>query len=103
MGSLLLQAGEPGRRFATPNARVMLHQPSGGAQGQATDIEIHAREILAIRERLNQIYVKHTGQDIETIRRALERDNFMTASDAKTFGLIDEVFEKRPDPQSKAA
>jgi ATP-dependent Clp protease protease subunit len=103
MGSLLLQAGEPGRRFATPNARVMLHQPSGGAQGQATDIEIHAREILAIRERLNQIYVKHTGQDIETIRRALERDNFMTAQDAKTFGLIDEVFEKRPDPQAKAA
>jgi ATP-dependent Clp protease protease subunit len=103
MGSLLLQAGEPGRRFATPNARVMLHQPSGGAQGQATDIEIHAREILAIRERLNQIYVKHTGQDIETIRRALERDNFMTAADARTFGLIDEVFEKRPDPQSKAA
>jgi ATP-dependent Clp protease protease subunit len=103
MGSLLLQAGEPGRRFATPNARVMLHQPSGGAQGQATDIEIHAREILAIRERLNQIYVKHTGQDIETIRRALERDNFMTAQDAKAFGLIDEVFEKRPDPQAKAA
>jgi ATP-dependent Clp protease protease subunit len=103
MGSLLLQAGEPGRRFATPNARVMLHQPSGGAQGQATDIEIHAREILAIRERLNQIYVKHTGQDIDTIRRALERDNFMTAQDAKTFGLIDEVFEKRPDPQAKAA
>ena len=103
MGSLLLQAGEAGRRFATPNARVMLHQPSGGAQGQATDIEIHAREILAIRERLNQIYVKHTGQDIETIRRALERDNFMTAADAKAFGLIDEVFEKRPDPQAKAA
>ncbi len=103
MGSLLLQAGEPGRRFATPNARVMLHQPSGGAQGQATDIEIHAREILAVRERLNQLYVKHTGQDIEIIRRALERDNFMTASEAKTFGLIDEVFEKRPDPQSKAA
>lgn len=103
MGSLLLQAGEPGRRFATPNARVMLHQPSGGAQGQATDIEIHAREILAIRERLNQIYVKHTGQDIETIRRALERDNFLTAADAKAFGLIDEVLEKRPDPQAKAA
>ncbi len=103
MGSLLLQAGEAGRRFATPNARVMLHQPSGGAQGQATDIEIHAREILAIRERLNQIYVKHTGQDIEIIRRALERDNFMTAQDAKTFGLIDEVFEKRPDPQAQAA
>jgi len=103
MGSLLLQAGEPGRRFATPNARVMLHQPSGGAQGQASDIEIHAREILAVRERLNQIYVKHTGQDIETIRRALERDNFLTAADAKTFGLIDEVFEKRPDPQAQAA
>ncbi len=103
MGSLLLQAGQAGHRFATPNARVMLHQPSGGAQGQATDIEIHAREILAIRERLNQIYVKHTGQDIETIRRALERDNFMTAADAKAFGLIDEVYETRPDPQAKAA
>jgi ATP-dependent Clp protease protease subunit len=101
--SLLLTAGAKGKRYALPNSRVMIHQPSGGAQGQATDIEIQAREILYLRGRLNQIYVKHTGQDIETIRRALERDNFMTAADAKTFGLIDEVFEKRPDPQSKAA
>ena len=98
MGSLLLAAGEAGHRFATPHARVMLHQPSGGAQGQATDIEIHAREILAVRERLNEIYVKHTGQDIERIRKELERDNFLTPLEAKEFGLIDEVFEKRPDP-----
>ncbi len=100
MGSLLLAAGEAGHRFATPNARIMLHQPSGGAQGQATDIEIHAREILAVRERLNNIYVKHTGQDIETIRTQLERDNFMTPDQAKEFGIIDEVFEKRPDPMA---
>ena len=98
MGSLLLAAGEKGQRFATTNARVMLHQPSGGAQGQATDIEIHAREILAVRARLNEIYVMHTGQDIETIQKALERDNFLTADDAKTFGIIDEVIAKRPDP-----
>ena len=100
MGSLLLAAGEKGQRAATTHARVMLHQPSGGAQGQATDIEIHAREILAIRERLNQIYVKHTGQDIDTIQKALERDNFLTAEQAKEFGIIDEVIENRPDPST---
>lgn len=97
MGSLLLTAGEKDLRFALPNARVMLHQPSGGAQGQATDIEIQAREILAIRERLNQLYVNHTGQDMETIKETLERDKFMTAEGAKEFGLIDEVVTKRPE------
>ena len=97
MGSLLLAAGEADMRHALPNARVMLHQPSGGAQGQATDIEIHAREILAIRERLNQIYVHHTGQDIETVEKALERDNFLTAEAAQEFGIIDEVVVNRPD------
>lgn len=96
MGSLLLAAGEAGKRFALPNARVMIHQPSGGAQGQATDIEIHAREILAMRARLNNIYVQHTGQPLDVIERAMERDNFMTAADAKAFGLIDEVVTKRP-------
>jgi ATP-dependent Clp protease, protease subunit len=96
MGSLLLTAGEKGMRFALPHARVMLHQPSGGAQGQATDIEIQAREILALRERLNNIYVKHTGQSLDTIENALERDNFMTAETAKEFGLIDEVVNERP-------
>ena len=95
MGSLLLCAGAKGKRFALPNSRVMVHQPSGGAQGQATDIEIQAREILALRARLNQIYVDHTGQDLETIENAVERDNFMTAEVAKAFGLIDEVVEKR--------
>jgi ATP-dependent Clp protease protease subunit len=95
MGSLLLTAGEKGMRFALPHARVMLHQPSGGAQGQATDIEIQAREILALRERLNNIYVKHTGQAYETIEKALDRDNFMTADTAKEFGLIDEVVAER--------
>ena len=97
MGSLLLAAGEQDMRFALPNSRIMLHQPSGGAQGQATDIEIHAREILAIRERLNEIYAHHTGQDIETVRNALERDNFLTADAAQEFGLIDEVVTKRPE------
>ena len=97
MGSLLLAAGEKEMRFALPNSRIMLHQPSGGAQGQASDIEIHAREILAIRERLNEIYAHHTGQDIETVRTSLERDNFLTAQAAKEFGLIDEVVEKRPE------
>jgi ATP-dependent Clp protease protease subunit len=95
MGSLLLTAGEEGMRFALPHARVMLHQPSGGAQGQATDIEIQAREILALRERLNNIYVKHTGQTYETIEKSLDRDNFMTAERAKEFGLIDQVVSKR--------
>ncbi len=102
MGSLLLCCGAKGRRFALPNARVMIHQPSGGFQGQATDIEIHAKEILSIRARLNQIYVEQTGQSLETIERAMERDNFMTAEEAKNFGLIDEVIKNRPvDDTSK--
>ena len=98
MGSLLLTAGEPGHRFALPNARIMVHQPSGGFQGQATDILIHAREIEALKRRLNEIYVKHTGREYEAIHTALERDNFMTADAAKEFGLIDEVIQKRPEP-----
>ena len=98
MGSLLLAAGEAGHRFALPNARIMVHQPSGGFQGQATDILIHAREIEALKKRLNEIYVKHTGRDYDTIVQALERDNFMTADAAKEFGLIDEVIQKRPEP-----
>jgi ATP-dependent Clp protease protease subunit len=103
MGSLLLCAGAPGKRYALPNARVMVHQPSGGAQGQAADIEIQAREILKLRERLNQIYVEHTGQDLETIERAMDRDNFMSPEEAKAFGLIDEVVEKRPTPDGDDA
>jgi ATP-dependent Clp protease protease subunit len=106
MGSLLLTAGEKGRRFSLPNSRVMIHQPSGGAQGQATDIEIQAREILKLRQRLNEIYVKHTGQPIEKIALAVERDNFMSAEEAKAFGLIDEVVDKRPggaESEKKAA
>ena len=95
MGSLLLAAGAPGSRAALPNARIMVHQPSGGAQGQATDIEIQAREILALRSRLNGIYVKHTGKTLAVIENAMERDNFMTAEQAKEFGLIDQVVEKR--------
>jgi ATP-dependent Clp protease, protease subunit len=95
MGSLLLAAGAPGSRAALPNARIMVHQPSGGAQGQATDIEIQAREILALRSRLNGIYVKHTGKALSVIENAMERDNFMTAEQAKEFGLIDQVVEKR--------
>lgn len=98
MGSLLLTAGAPGKRYALPNARIMVHQPSGGFQGQATDIEIHAREILAVRARLNEIYVKHTGQKLDDIEKAMERDNFMTPEAAKGFGIIDEVIEKRPAP-----
>ncbi|GGD14580.1 ATP-dependent Clp protease proteolytic subunit [Pyruvatibacter mobilis] len=97
MGSLLLAAGEKDMRFALPNARIMVHQPSGGFQGQASDIEIHAREVLALRERLNQIYVKHTGQPIDAVQDALERDNFMTPESAKDFGLIDQIMENRPD------
>jgi ATP-dependent Clp protease, protease subunit len=96
MGSLLLAAGEPGMRYALPNARIMIHQPSGGFQGQATDIEIHAREILNLKARLNQIYVKHTGQKLAHIEKNMERDNFMTAETAKEFGLIDQIVEKRP-------
>ncbi len=98
MGSLLLTAGAAGHRFSLPNSRVMVHQPSGGAQGQATDIEIQAKEILKLRQRLNEIYVKHTGQPIEVIERALERDNFMSAEEAKAFHLIDEVVTERPKP-----
>ena len=96
MGSLLLCAGTPKKRYALPNSRVMVHQPSGGAQGQAADIEIQAREILKLRERLNQIYVEHTGQDLETIEKAMDRDNFMAPDEAKEFGLIDEVVTQRP-------
>jgi len=96
MGSLLLCAGAKGKRYSLPNSRIMIHQPSGGAQGQATDIEIQAREILKLRQRLNEIYVKHTGQQIDKISTAVERDNFMSAEEAKTFGLIDEVVTKRP-------
>ncbi len=97
MGSLLLCAGEKGQRFALTNARIMVHQPSGGAQGQSTDIQIQAREILKTRTRLQEIYVKHTGQTYDAVDTALERDNFMSADEAKTWGLIDEVYEKRPD------
>lgn len=96
MGSLLLTAGAKGKRFSLPNARVMIHQPSGGAQGQATDIEIQAREILALRARLNNMYVQHTGQPLDVIERAMERDKYMTADEAKEFGLIDEVVSNRP-------
>ena len=101
MGSLLLTAGAKGKRFALPNARVRIHQPSGGAQGQATDIEIQAREILAMRARLNSIYVEHTGQPLEVIERSMERDNFMTAEQAKEFGLIDEVVTSRPSNEDE--
>ncbi len=95
MGSLLLAAGQKDMRFALPNARIMVHQPSGGFQGQASDIELHAREILALRGRLNAIYAEHTGQPVKKIEEALERDNFMTAEAAKEFGLIDQVLAKR--------
>ena len=96
MGSLLLCAGAEGKRYALPNARIMIHQPSGGFQGQATDIEIHAREILALRARLNQIYVDHTGQKLEVIEDAMERDRFLSPEEAKEFGMIDEVVYSRP-------
>ena len=103
MGSLLLAAGAKGKRFALPNARIMVHQPSGGAEGQAADIEIHAREILRMRARLNEIYVKHTGQTLEQIELALERDKFLEAHEAKAFGIIDEVVENRPRPLEAVA
>src|SRR5208283_3022922 len=99
MGSLLLTAGAKGKRFALPNARIMVHQPSGGAQGQATDIEIQAREILTLRKRLNEIYVRHTGQPIEAIERKLESDSYMSAEESRDFGLVDEVVESRPTPE----
>ena len=95
MGSFLLAAGSKGKRFSLPNSRIMVHQPSAGFQGQATDIEIHANEVLSLKKRLNEIYSKHTGKTVDEIKSALERDNFMTANTAKTFGLIDEVVEKR--------
>ena len=95
MGSFLLASGSKGKRFSLPNSRIMVHQPSAGFQGQATDIEIHAKEVLNLKDRLNQIYSKHTGKSVEEIKSALERDNFMTADVAKDFGLVDEVVEKR--------
>ena len=95
MGSFLLAAGTKGKRFSLPNSRIMVHQPSAGFQGQATDIEIHANEVLSFKKRLNEIYSKHTGKSVDEVKSALERDNFMTADVAKSFGLIDEVVEKR--------
>jgi ATP-dependent Clp protease protease subunit len=95
MGSFLLAAGTKGKRFSLPNSRIMVHQPSAGFQGQATDIEIHANEVLSLKKRLNEIYSKHTGKSVDEIKTALERDNFMTAETAKSFGLIDQVVEKR--------
>ena len=95
MGSFLLAAGKKGKRFSLPNSRIMVHQPSAGFQGQATDIEIHANEVLALKKRLNEIYSKHTGKSVDDIKKALERDNFMTSDIAKDFGLIDEVVENR--------
>ncbi len=96
MGSLLLASGKKGKRYALPNARIMIHQPSGGFQGQATDIEIHAREILSMRARLNDIYVKHTGQDLKVIEDAMERDRFLSPTEAKAFGIVDEITVNRP-------
>jgi len=95
MGSLLLTAGEKGMRFSLPNSRIMVHQPSGGYQGQATDIMIHARETQKLKDRLNEIYVKHTGQTMETVEAALERDNFMAPEDAREWGLIDDILVSR--------
>ncbi len=101
MGALLLTAGAKGKRYALPNSRIMIHQPSGGAQGQATDIEIQAKEILRIRERLNKIFANCTGQKLPVIEKAMERDNFMSADEAKSFGLIDEVMQTRPDSEDE--
>jgi ATP-dependent Clp protease protease subunit len=102
-GSLLLMAGAAGKRYALPNARVMIHQPSGGAQGQATDIEIQAKEILYVRKRLNEIYAQHTGKTVEEIAHDMERDRFMSAEEAKAYGLIDAVLDKRPVETVKSA
>lgn len=101
MGSLLLTAGAPGKRYALPNSRIMVHQPSGGAQGQATDIQIQAQEILSLKKRLNEIYVHHTGQKFDDIEAALERDRFMQPSEALEFGLIDQVVDSRPKNEDK--
>ena len=103
MGSLLLAAGEAGMRYAVPNARIMVHQPSGGFQGQASDILRHAEDIMKIKRRLNEIYVKHTGRDYDTIETTLDRDHFMTADEAAAFGLVDKVVDKRPSEESAAA
>lgn len=103
MGSLLLCAGEKGMRFATPNARVMVHQPSGGFQGQASDIERHAQDIIKMKRRLNEVYVEHTGQDYETIEKTLDRDHFMTAQESMDFGLIDKVIDKRANMEGEAS
>lgn len=102
MGSLLLAAGAKDMRFALPNARIMVHQPSGGFQGQATDIMLHAAEILALKKRLNEIYVKHTGQPLKAIEDALERDKFLTADGAKEFGIVDKVIDRRPVEEAAA-
>ena len=102
MGSFLLAAGEPGMRVALTNSRIMVHQPSGGAQGMAADIEIQAREILRMRQRLNELYAKYTGQSLEEIEKAMDRDKFLEADEAKAFGLIDEVFDTRPEPGDDA-
>lgn len=103
MGSLLLAAGAAGKRYCLPNARIMVHQPSAGFSGQATDIEIHAREILDMKSRLNDVYVKHTGQDLKTIEKAMDRDNFMSGAKAKEFGLIDGVVDHRDEPETDKA
>jgi ATP-dependent Clp protease protease subunit len=103
MGSFLLAAGEPGMRVALTNARIMIHQPSGGAQGQASDIAIQAKEILRIRASMNQLYAQYTGKDVKLIEKAMERDNFMTATEAKEFGLVDEVFDRRPAATDEGA
>ncbi|MDU1660606.1 MAG: ATP-dependent Clp protease proteolytic subunit, partial [Stenotrophomonas maltophilia] len=102
MGALLLAAGEAGKRYALPNSRVMIHQPLGGYQGRATDIDIHAREILTLRSRLNEVLAKHTGQSLETIARDTERDNFKSAFEAQAYGLVDQVLERRPDESIQA-
>jgi ATP-dependent Clp protease protease subunit len=103
MGSLLLTAGHKDMRFATPNARIMVHQPSGGFQGQASDIERHAQDIIKLKRRLNEVYVKHTGKDYETIEKTLDRDHFMTAEEARDFGLIDKVITSREAMETAAA
>ncbi|MEI2735480.1 MAG: ATP-dependent Clp protease proteolytic subunit [Rhodoblastus sp.] len=105
MGSLLLAAGDPGMRFALPNSRIMVHQPSGGFQGQASDILRHAEDIMKIKKRLNEVYVKHTGRDYDTIERTLDRDHFMSSEEAREFGIVDQVYSKRPEdaPATPAA
>ena len=103
MGSFLLAAGEPGMRIALTNARIMIHQPSGGAQGMASDIQIQAKEIQRIKDRMNGLYVKYTGKSLDEIERAMDRDTFLEADEAKAFGLVDEVFEKRPAPSEDGA